>query len=232
MPYLTYSPFADTTIDCTSSLTPFDAPIFADACDSVLTVTLDSTVTNNPCGRIIVRTWTATNGNGNTATFTQTVTVDDNTPPVMFATHSFFGEIMDGDTLYADCTQIPSLDSLGFSAFDFCSATTVNFTEIVTSGNCAVDGYLQSRYCGWTVSDACGNVDSLFFWVIITDTTPPTLAGVPADVDVPCGQVAPAVASVSANDLCDGNLPVTFSQTQTNNGCTTTITRTWSATDA
>ncbi|MBK9015411.1 MAG: DUF11 domain-containing protein [Saprospiraceae bacterium] len=232
VPYLTYSPFADTTIDCTSPLTPFEAPVFADACDSDLTVTLDSTVTNNPCGRVIVRTWTATNDNGNSASFTQTVTVDDNTPPVMFATHSFFGEITDGDTLYADCTQIPSLDSIGFSAFDFCSATTVNFTENVTYGNCAVDGYLQSRYCGWTATDACGNVDSLFFWVIITDTTPPTLVGVPADVDMPCGQAAPAVASVTANDLCDGNLPVTFSQTQTNNGCSTTITRTWSATDA
>ncbi len=232
IPFLTNAPFADTTIECTSPLVPFEAPMFADDCGSNVAIALDSTVTLNPCGRVIVRTWTATNPSGNSTTFTQTVTVDDNTPPTMFATHAFFGEIMDGDTLYADCTQIPSLDSLGFSAFDYCSATTVNFIENVTDGDCDVDGYIESRYCGWTATDACGNVDSLFFWVIITDNTPPTLAGVPANVDLPCGQSAPAAANVTASDLCDGSIPVVFNQTQVNNGCTATITRTWTSTDA
>ncbi len=231
-PYLTNGPFVSTTIDCTSPLSPIAVPTFADACGGSLTVTVDSSVVVNPCGRVITRTWTATNSSGNSTTFTQTVTVEDNTPPVLFATHAFFGEITHGDTLYADCAQIPSLDSLGFSAYDFCSATTTNFTENVTYGNCAVDGYLQSRYCGWTAIDACGNVDSLYFTVIITDNQPPLLAGVPANVNVPCGQSAPAVASVTATDLCDGNLPVSFSQAQASAGCTTTITRTWSATDA
>lgn len=231
-PILSYTPWADTTVDCTSPLTPFEAPTFDDGCDDNLSIVLDSTVTNNPCGRTIVRTWTATNDNGNSVSFTQTVTVEDNTPPVMFATHAFFGEIHHGDTLYADCTQIPSLDSLGFSTYDFCSATTHNFTENVIDGNCAVDGFLENRYCGWTATDACGNTDSLYFRVIITDNLPPTLAGVPANIDMPCGQAAPPVASVTASDLCSGSLPVSFIQTQTGSGCATTITRTWTAVDA
>ncbi len=231
-PILSNAPFADTTVECDSPLTPFEAPIFADGCDASLDIVLDSTVVNNPCGRTIVRTWTATNDNGNSTIFTQTVNVVDNTPPVLFATHVFFGEIHHGDTLYADCTQIPSLDSLGFSAYDFCSATTHDFTETVIHGDCATDGFLENRYCGWTATDACGNTDSLYFHVIITDNLPPTLAGVPANIDMPCGQAAPPVASVTATDLCAGNLPVSFNQTQTGSGCATTITRTWSAVDA
>ncbi len=231
-PILSYAPWPDTTIDCTSPLAPFEAPIFDDGCDNNLSIALDSTVTNNPCGRTIVRTWTATNDNGNSISFTQTVNVVDNTPPVMFATHAFFGEIHHGDTLYADCSQIPSLDSLGFSAYDFCSATTHNFTENVMQGNCAVDGFLENRYCGWTATDACGNTDSLYFHVIISDNLPPVLAGVPANLTLGCGQSAPSVASVTATDNCGSTPTVAFNQTQTGNGCNTTITRTWTATDA
>ncbi|MBK8562977.1 MAG: DUF11 domain-containing protein [Saprospiraceae bacterium] len=231
-PILSYTPWADTTIDCTSPLHPWGPPTFADGCDNDLMITLDSTVTNNPCGRTIVRTWTATNDNGNAVSFMQTVNVVDNTPPVMVATHSFFGQIMHGDTLYADCTQIPSLDSLGFSTYDFCSATTHNFTENVTHGNCAVDGFLQSRYCGWTATDACGNTDSLYFWVIISDDEAPVLAGVPANLTLACGQTAPPPPSVTATDNCGGTLNVSLNQTQTGNGCSTIITRTWTATDA
>ncbi|MEZ4931187.1 MAG: hypothetical protein R2788_03520 [Saprospiraceae bacterium] len=31
----------------------------------------------------------------------------------------------------------------------------------------ASDGFVESRHCGWTVTDECGNLDSLFFTVII-----------------------------------------------------------------
>ncbi len=231
-PILSFTPWADTTIDCTSPLHPWQPPTFADGCDNNLTITQDSTVANNPCGRTIVRTWTATNDNGNSISFTQTVTVEDHTPPVMFANHAFFGQIQHGDTLYADCTQIPSLDSLGFSAYDFCSATTHNFTENVTHGTCALNGFLQSRYCGWTATDACGNTDSLYFWVIISDDEAPVLAGVPANLTLACGQTAPPVASVTATDNCSAAPTISFNQTQSGNGCNSVITRTWTATDA
>jgi uncharacterized repeat protein (TIGR01451 family) len=236
-PILSFTPWADTTIDCTSPMHPWQPPTFADGCDNNLTIAFDSTLTNNPCGRTIIRTWTATNDNGNAISFTQTVNVVDNTPPVMLANHVFFGQIQHGDTLYADCTQIPSLDSLGFSAYDFCSATTHNFTENVTHGNCAVDGFLQSRYCGWTATDACGNTDSLYFWVIISDDEAPVLAGVPANLTLGCGQTAPpvpplGVGGITATDNCTAAPTISFNQTQSGSGCNTVITRTWTATDA
>ncbi|MEZ4954902.1 MAG: SdrD B-like domain-containing protein [Saprospiraceae bacterium] len=231
-PYLTYTPFDSISVECDQPV-PFEAPVFADDCDANLLVTLDSMVLAPGCGLTIERTWTATNAQGNAITFTQIVHVVDNTPPVMMANHPLFGNIFHGDTLYANCTNIPSLDSLGFSAFDYCCATTVTFEESVTIGDCDVDGFVESRYCGWTASDCCGNTDSLFFTIIVQDMTGPVLTGVPADVTVDCENV-PAIAIVTAEDACSGSTPVVFSETvigDSTSGCFY-LRRTWTATDS
>ena len=231
-PYLTYTPFLSQSVECDQPV-PFEAPVFADSCDNILTITLDSMVIAPGCGTTIERTWTATNAQGNSSTFTQTVNIFDNTPPVMMANHSIFGDIFHGDTLYADCVDIPSLDSLGFSAFDLCCATTITFEENVIHGDCNVDGFVEMRYCGWTATDCCGNMDSLFFTVIVQDNTPPVLVGVPASVTVTCGNVPP-VAIVTATDSCSGDAIVDFEEStwgDTTSGCHL-IMRMWSATDS
>jgi gliding motility-associated-like protein/uncharacterized repeat protein (TIGR01451 family) len=230
-PFLTNMPFTNQTVECGSAI-PFEAPTFGDNCDPNLDIQLDSVFTDLPCGYQIVRTWTATNNYGGSLDFVQTVTVDDNTPPSMSASHTFFGAILDGDTLYADCTQIPSLDSLAFASFDACGVPVVNFTENVTFGNCDVVGYVQSRFCGWTSTDSCGNTDSLFFTVIITDTTPPVLQPAPADATLSCNAI-PAAANLIATDACDTSVTVVLVETPTTNadGCLTQIVRTWTAMD-
>ncbi|HHM21762.1 MAG TPA: hypothetical protein ENJ20_07030, partial [Bacteroidetes bacterium] len=232
-PYLTYTPFSTQSVECDQPV-PFDAPAFADSCDNNLSVVLDSTVQAPGCGMTIQRTWTATNAQGNSTSFTQTVNVTDNTPPVLAASHPLFGTILHGDTLYADCLDIPVLDSLGFSVFDFCCTPVVNFEENITAGNCTTDGYVQSRYCGWTATDCCGNTDSLYFTIIVSDTTGPQLSGVPPDVTVTCGNVPPVATNVTATDACSGTTPVVFDQMtwgDTTSGCYL-IMRTWTATDS
>ncbi|MEK7415285.1 MAG: SdrD B-like domain-containing protein, partial [Planctomycetota bacterium] len=77
-PYLTYTPFIIATVECDEPR-PFDAPVFADSCDNSLTITLDSTIGNMACDLVITRTWTATNDQGNSASFMQTVVVIDTT---------------------------------------------------------------------------------------------------------------------------------------------------------
>ncbi len=231
-PYLSYTPFSNQSVACDQPI-PFDAPVFADDCDLNLTITLDSVVTAPGCGMTIERTWTATNAQGNSISFTQTVNVFDNTPPVMMASHNFFGNINHGDTLYADCSQIPSLDSLGFSAVDNCCAVTRTFEENVTRGDCNLDGYVEQRYCGWTATDCCGNTDSLYFTVFVTDLTPPILSATPADVTVSCGNV-PTPPTVTAFDECFGDTSVDFEEMiwgDTASGCQV-IMRTWTATDS
>ncbi len=217
-------------VTCESSI-PAPATLTAtDNCTANVAVVYNQTQNGTgSCNYTLTRTWTATDICGNQTIAQQIITVTDTTPPVLFATHSFFGEIHHGDTLYADCSQIASLDSIGFSATDACGTATKNFTEQVTNGDCATDGFMQSRYCGWTASDACGNVDSLYFTVIINDLLPPTLVGVPTFATASCGHVPPP-ANVTATDNC-GQATVTLQQTTVGTGCNRTLIRTWTATD-
>ncbi|MCF8280049.1 MAG: DUF11 domain-containing protein [Bacteroidales bacterium] len=229
-PFLTNVPFTDSTAQCAPL--PVEDPIFADDCDTSLLIIADTVATPTACGFVQVITWTATNDEGNSTTFTQTLTVSDTQAPTMSASHPFFGPIMHGDTLFADCSMIPALDSLGFAAFDNCSATTVTFTENITYGSCPTDGFYQNRYCGWTATDACGNMDSLFFIVVIYDNAAPTLASAPADITVSCSAI-PAPAILGATDNCDAAPTVTVDETVTadSNGCISQIVRVWTATD-
>lgn len=228
-PFLANMPFTNQTVQCTAIS---DTPTFGDACDANLTIVSDTILTNLACGFVREITWIATNDEGNSASFTQTLTVEDTQAPTLSANHAFFGAISDGDTIYADCSMIPSLDSLGFASSDNCSVPTVNFTENVIAGNCQVDGFYQLRNCGWTSTDACGNVDSLFFVVVITDNDPPVLPPAPANTTVSCSAV-PVPPSLAAIDNCDATPTVTVDDLETFdiNGCLLQITRTWLAVD-
>ena len=229
-PYLVNMPATDLTAQCAPL--PQDDPVFADDCDANLTIVADTVTFAIPCGYSQEITWIATNDEGNSASFTQTLHVEDTQPPSLMASHIFFGPILHGDTLYADCSMIPSLDSIGFASFDNCSATTVNFTENITNGYCPTDGFYQFRHCGWTATDACGNVDSLFFNVVIYDNEAPVLAPAPANVTVSCSAI-PNPPILNATDNCDDMPTVTVNDVPTVdfNGCISQIIRTWTAED-
>jgi gliding motility-associated-like protein/uncharacterized repeat protein (TIGR01451 family) len=231
-PYLVSGP-ADVTLECNVDPIPFLAPVFADSCDANLTVTMDSLVTQSSCGYTIERTWTATNDQGNSMTYTQTVAVEDTTTPTITVVHPIFGPILDGDTLYADCTQIPSFNFNMIDVYEACCLRPVDFQETVVRGNCEEDGYERIMYCGWTAEDCCGNRDSLFFTVIVRDNNPPTLNGVPANTTVSCDNIPP-VPVVTATDNCDDAVVVDFDENivSDNNDCVQRIERTWTATDS
>src|SRR5207249_12297194 len=73
------------TVEC-SSVWDFDPPTASDTCGNV-TITILSTVTNTVghCGNTFdaTRTWQATDACGNTSECSQTVTVEDHTPPTI-----------------------------------------------------------------------------------------------------------------------------------------------------
>ncbi|MCC6726955.1 MAG: gliding motility-associated C-terminal domain-containing protein, partial [Saprospiraceae bacterium] len=229
-PFVANAPYTDQTVQCAPL--PSETPVFADFCDPAPVVVADTVITPLACGFIREITWTATNAAGNSASFIQTLTVADTQSPSIAASHPFFGAILHGDTLYADCSMIPSLDSLAFSSFDNCTVPVVNFTETKISGNCPIDGYLELRNCGWTSTDGCGNKSSLNFVVIVTDNNAPVLSPAPPDLLVSCGAI-PVAATLTATDNCDTSLTVVFTQTQTAdaNGCISQIVRTWTVQD-
>lgn len=81
-------------------------------------------------------------------------------------------------------------------------------------------------------TDSCGESASDSSTVLVPDTTPPVLMGVPADATVECDAV-PDPPLVTASDVCAGDLPVGFADQETEGDCPGNyiLDRSWSAAD-
>jgi uncharacterized repeat protein (TIGR01451 family) len=190
-----------------------------------------------PVGTTTV-TYTATDGAGKTATDTQTVTVIDNTPPVILAP---------ADASYTCPTEVPAANAsqatgapsetdpnapLGPPS-DNCGTPTVMVTEISIGSGSAASPRIITRT--FTATDSVGNTASAVQTITVTDATAPMIEA-PADAAYQCAsEVPPAQASsATASDNCAG---VTKAVTQTDNGgagspaSPLVITRTFTATD-
>ena len=172
------------------------------------------------CGGTITRTWTYTDACGNVATATQTITIDDTTPPVFSAAPS--------DVTVECIGDVPSMTTLDWT--DNCDGSgTVTGT----------DGALSGGSCGgtitrtWTYTDACGNVATATQTITIDDTAPPVFSAAPSDVTVECIGDVPSMTTLDWTDNCDGSGTVTGTDGALSGGsCGGTITRTWTYTDA
>ena len=73
------------TVECSASTAPSatGTAVASDNCDDDVTVSYaDTTVAGTGNNSVITRVWTATDDNGNSSTYTQTITVVDTTAPV------------------------------------------------------------------------------------------------------------------------------------------------------
>ncbi|TDU40219.1 gliding motility-associated-like protein [Gelidibacter sediminis] len=212
---------AETTVDC--DVTPSFAEASAtDTCGSEVTLTFEDTTTAGECegAYSITRTWTATDACGNASTASQTIHVQDTTPPVFAA--------LPAETT-VDCDVTPSFAEA--SATDSCgSEVTLTFEDTTTAGECE-GAYSITRT--WTATDACGNASTASQTINVQDTTPPVFAALPAETTVDC-DVTPSFAEASATDTCGSEVTLTFEDTTTAGECegAYSITRTWTATDA
>jgi len=120
----------DATIECPTDPV-FSTPTAADDCGPAnLTYVDDTTFGDCPAEYSITRTWTAADSCGNTSTASQTITVEDNTPPMI--------ECAAGDTIACE-------DELVFTpppATDDCDADP----EIIMVGTDATAGPGQGEY--------------------------------------------------------------------------------------
>ena len=218
-PVLVGLPAAEVSADC-GSVPAVPTVTATDNCDSDVPVTfteVSNTVVDG-CGQI-VRKWDAEDNCGNTASFTQTITVTDTEDPVLVG--------LPDQEVSADCGSVPAVPTV--TATDNCDSNVpVTFTEV---SNTVVDG------CGqivrkWDAEDNCGNTASFTQTITVTDTEDPVLVGLPdAEVSADCGSV-PAVPTVTATDNCDSNVPVTFTEVSNTvvDGCGQ-IVRKWDAED-
>jgi gliding motility-associated-like protein len=219
-PVLAAAP-ANVTVECVGDVPAMTNLTWTDNCDGTGSVAgTDGALVGGSCGGTITRTWTYTDACGNSATTTQTITVDDNTAPVLAAAPSDITVQCIGD--------VPAMVNVTWT--DNCDGT----------GSVAgTDGALVGGSCGgtitrtWTYTDACGNTASASQTITVNDNIAPVLAAAPANLTVECIGDIPAMTNLSWTDNCDGAGSVAGTDGALVGGsCGGTITRTWTYTDA
>jgi gliding motility-associated-like protein len=219
-PVLAAAP-ANVTVECIGDVPAMTNLSWTDNCDGAGSVAgTDGALVGGSCGGTITRTWTYTDACGNSATTTQTITVDDNTAPVLAAAPSDITVQCIGD--------VPAMINVTWT--DNCDGT----------GSVAgTDGALVGGSCGgtitrtWTYTDACGNTASTSQTITVNDNVAPVLAAAPANLTVECIGDVPAMTNLSWTDNCDGAGSVAGTDGALVGGsCGGTITRTWTYTDA
>src|SRR5262249_29157761 len=146
-----------------------------------------------PGTNIIVRTWTATDACGNSASCVQTITIQDTTPPNL--------------TCQPDRT-VPSGVAWSFDepvATDTCSTVTVQVLNTVT--NLTGTNVLVTRT--WLAADACGNTNTCQQTITqsaisIQSTQPPAI------LTQPQGQTAAYGGSTTLSTTLSGTGPFTY----------------------
>jgi hypothetical protein len=179
---------------CTSPEPNFDGKIDDIAIwDRILTneeiVSVYNNFPNENNNSEITRTWTATDDNGNSSTYTQTITVVDTTAPVADVAN------------LADVTAECSVDTLTApTATDNCSGTITGTTTtalpITAQGTTVVT---------WTFVDNEGNTTTQTQNVIIDDVTAP-VADVANLADVTAECSVDTLTAPTATDNCSGTI--------------------------
>jgi len=221
---------ANITIECTESTHPSNTGMATatDNLDDNPVVTWSDAENMTGCGGYtgtIIRTWTAEDCAGNTATCEQTVTVVDTTQPDI--------ECPENDTIECDADSSPA-GTGSATATDNCDpAPVITHLDSVAAGSCPQESVITRT---WTATDACGNTDTCEQIITVVDDTPPVITP-PSDATVECdADLSPASLDfATAADNCDPSPAVDWSDNTTGlNGCngTGTLLRTWTATDA
>jgi hypothetical protein len=171
------------------------------------------------CGgaKEVVRTFTATDAAGRTATCAQTIDVVDTLDPTVSAP---------GDVTLACLADTSPAATGSATGSDLCTAPTIGFSDVTTPG-C---GQTVSIQRSWTSTDACGHSVVATQTITTVDEDPPSLT-VPPSVTFECASEGDPGAAQSS-DTC-GSVAVGSSDTVVE-GCgnTRTITRSYTATDS
>ncbi|HEY9258094.1 hypothetical protein, partial [Chitinophaga sp.] len=225
---------ADTTVDCDKVPNGFNLTATDNCTPGVITVVPKDSVVHNPanCNNnyLIFRKWTAFDECGNASAVQQIIKVQDTTKPV-------FNMPAPKDTT-VDCDKIPAWPVI--TATDNCTGNVQVFTSTKTvklPGNCA-GNYQETRT--WTVTDDCGNKQTMQQIITVQDTIKPVFTvKPPADTTVSCDNIPAPAMDVQVTDNCStiGNgltvsRRITTERTPGDCAGNYRIIRTWIAKDA
>lgn len=224
------SPPGPITVSC-AELVPVAASVsFTDNCapTSGQAASSDTEMPGSCANRKLVeRTWTATDAAENSASVSQTITVDDRTRP------NFVEPAPPLLQTYACAAQEAAVPAAILTATDNCmSGASVAFSQTRVSGSCPNRYALGRR---WRASDTCGNFRDRTQGVIVADIRRPVFASsAPSYSPVQCRSEIPAAEQRHANDNCDGDLTATVLDVETAGTCPNqfSVERTWTVSDA
>ena len=117
----------------------------SDNCAGTVTVTVNDVTTPGTCANnfTVTRTWTAVDVCGNSATASQTITVNDNVPPTISGVPPAAN--------YTCAADVPVGSITSVTASDNCAGTvTVTVNDVTTPGTCA-NNFTVTRT--WTAVD-------------------------------------------------------------------------------
>ena len=134
-PQFTFLP-QDTTVSCSEPFI-FGTPTIQDECgqSSLFYETIESDSTSE-CFYQSTRVWYATDECGNLNIATQTITFQDNTPPII------------NGPLYVELENGEPLDSVYVTSSDICSQTNITYTDTEVSGGNIIRNYTSTDNCG------------------------------------------------------------------------------------
>lgn len=215
------------TIQCTQSTLPANTgtATATDNCTGSPTITSSDVTVAGVCPVLltITRTWTASDGCGNSSTCAQTITVTDNNAPSITCPPNI--------TIQCTASTLPANTGTA-TATDNCDATpTVTFSDVTVGGGCPQERTITRT---WTATDDCGNSTACQQTIVVDDSVAPVIS-CPANITIQCtASTLPAnTGSATATDNCDGTPTITSSDVTVGGACPQelTITRTWTATD-
>lgn len=213
---------ASITVNC-----PLDVP-FANInsvvvnpglCGSIPVVTFLGDSYAGSCPLIITRTYRLTNSCGLITDLVQTITINDQIPPIGTAP---------APISVACFSQVPLPNtSLVTNLFDNCGTPSVIFLNDNQSGTCPVNIIRTYR-----ISDACGNQTDVTQTITVNDNVPPTGIAPPSSTLI-CIDDLPAPDVNLVTNLADncGTPTVQFLSDAQAGSCPTVVTRTYRITD-
>ncbi len=203
----------DATLECDNAAGLAAAlalsPTATDNCTATPTLNLVSDVTTADalCANayVRVRTWNFDDGCGNvSANYVQTITVEDNTAPVIVTAAAALDATLECD----NAAGLAAALALSPTATDNCTATpTLNLVSDVTTADalCA-NAYVRVRT--WNFDDGCGNVSANYVQTItVEDNTAPVIvtAAAALDATLECDNAAGLAAALALSPTATDN---------------------------
>ncbi len=208
------------SVQCSDEVPSADELFAFDSCsDDFVTGEVADVVEPGDCPNnfTVTRTWTFLDVCGNMSSVSQVITVDDTETPVITNPPA---------DITIECgEEVPTYVPIWT---DNCGT----FTESAQS-SVAIDDCTEIQTSSFTATDECGNSTTVVRVVTIIDTQTPVPPAAPEPLAVQCESDVPEPMTLTAMDVCSGDITVAPTSETVPGDCPNsfTLTRTWTFSD-